>query len=413
MTALPSVPRARARRTALAVFPDNRGVPRRPLGRRAAAGFTLLDLLIVFTVVGILISLIVPAVQAAREAARRTTCQNNLKQLVAALQSYHTHHGCFPPASTWSPAGEPRGQGTTPIGMLDRVAMGLAPSSEPDRLYANWAVLLLPELGQGALYDKYHPDLPVADPANATVRATPLAVMTCPSDAFNRPENGYERALRAGTTGNRYARGNYALNGGTNTVFPNGRLDPRKDLVETHGYEVQGDDFLTDNRSVLGSGVSGVNAALRREDFAQVGTAHMVVLDELRAGVHPLDVRGTWALGFIGASITFGHGIYHGTYSEDGGPNCKYIEADDIVGCAALRAAFGTQALGQQCMACAIKVDSNTETNCQANARSMHPGGVNVGLLDGAVHFVRDSVDPQVWQDLHSRRDRQLSKISF
>lgn len=100
---------------------------------RPRAAFTLIELLVVITIIGVLTALLLPAVQAAREAARQTTCRNNLKQLGVALHAYHAQHGAFP-------------EGARLHTRVGRKSIG-------------WHVLLLPHLEQRSLYAEIGPDL--------------------------------------------------------------------------------------------------------------------------------------------------------------------------------------------------------------------------------------------------------------
>jgi hypothetical protein len=103
----------------------------------------------------------------------------------------------------------------------------------------------------------------------------------------------------------------------------------------------------------------------------------------------------------------------HGIYSDDCGPNNRGGSSDDVVGCSAMKAAYGAGLLEQQNMPCYSSPNPAEETNDQATARSVHPGGVHVGLLDGSVHFVADSVDNRVWHDMHARSKRENVTIPF
>ncbi len=125
--------------------------------RRAYRGLTLVELLVVIAVTGLLIALLLPAVQAAREASRRLQCGNNLKQIGVAMHHYTDVYRVFPPGNiTMGDYGEPS--------------------------HAVWSVSLLPFLEQSAGARHYHPNVPLEDDSHADLRSQNLPVYNCPSD---------------------------------------------------------------------------------------------------------------------------------------------------------------------------------------------------------------------------------------
>jgi len=145
------------------------GEPRSRRGAKSPglrrSGFTLIELLVVVAVIGTLAALLLPAVQAAREQARKTTCQNNLKQIGLALHSYAHRLGGLPPGyvSVWDPVlRKERGPGW------------------------GWASMILPELEQQALFNQIRFEMPMHVPQQHTVRTTPLSIYFCPSDSMHR-----------------------------------------------------------------------------------------------------------------------------------------------------------------------------------------------------------------------------------
>lgn len=368
--------------------------------RHRRPAFTMIELLVTIAIIGLLIALLLPAVQASRESARLKTCQNNLRQLGIALHNYHDTHQVFPPPMIWSgPPGEPLGLGELPVGPMDRVAMGISPDTEPDRLHANWVLLLLPHFEQSNLAGQYDFDLPVDHDANLAVRRMNLPIMKCPSDTYN--EEPYERALLAETVGHTYARGNYGLNFGPNR----GCFMFEMDCEE--GFFTDSGDLENEALRVWGSGMGGVNVSFKFRDFP-AGTSEMTAIDELRAGIDPLDPRGVWALGMPGASITVRHGKYN--LVGHGPINSLSPSADNIVSCEELHGIYTLEGLIDLGMPCQT---STIPANHQATARSMHDGGVNVMMLDGSVHFVNENINPDIWHNMHSKDAAEPFQLPF
>lgn len=163
-----------------------RVAPQVPVPR---AAFTLVELLVVIAIIGILVALLLPAVQSARESARRAQCTNQLKQLGLAILSHESAKGEFPPGGiTYGIRGQ-RNPELTPFP---------CPRGQGDCNGTNWAIEILPYLEEQALYDIYDHDeenFAVGDPhgdgqINQRVRDTELAVMKCPSDAFTQQKIG-------------------------------------------------------------------------------------------------------------------------------------------------------------------------------------------------------------------------------
>ncbi len=347
--------------------------PARPIASVRRSAFTLVELLVVITIIGILISLLLPAVQSARESGRRAQCANNVKNLCLALQNYHNTARIFPPSSVWKVNGQ-----------FD--TSQIETKNNPS-LYENWIILILPYIDQQNLYNQVDFTHPIGgtstNQANMTVRVTQLPFMLCPTDAYNRaPFSGSGSSL-TNQMGDNWARGNYGANGGMGfmsySAHNNSGAGP---LATANNYSAASPGGWNNKYC---TGVMGANMSLRIEDIHD-GSSNTVLVGEIRAGFLPFDPRGVWAMGGACPSALWAHGYV----GDDNGPNSNQPRADDVQSCSDIENAVGgqtnLQALGMAC-------SPDNWPNWQQTVRSLHPNGGNVGFGDASVHYFSDFMD--------------------
>ncbi|NBU74684.1 MAG: DUF1559 domain-containing protein [Planctomycetes bacterium] len=314
----------------------------RPLQRNVRIGFTLIELLVVIAIIAVLIGLLVPAVQKVREAANRMSCTNNLKQFGLAAHSYCDVNGGLPSAMmTVGGSGWDRPTGTTTYG-------------------PNWVVMILPYIEQTALYNSTNVPQSITnfqtgvnDQNWRAVRSASIKSLLCPSDPFNQVQY-------SGSSGS-FARGNYAANQGPGgTSWDGGTTGTR--TINGVAASGRGPMWITTKAPHRCMTIAGMSD----------GSSNTIMIGEIRAGTVATDPRGVWSLGHAGSSSVV-------AYAQG---DCVLINnrnsgSDDIDG------GKDDTALGMGCWASC--------PSSQAIYRSVHTGGVNVGMGDGSVRFLRDS----------------------
>ena len=296
-----------------------------PLGfcrdvRRQA--FTLIELLVVIAIIGILIALLLPAVQKVREAANRITCSNNLKQLGLAVHHFaDVHNGRLPPAKVQGPAAQ--------VGV-------------PWPTRHGFGVFLLPYIEQQALYELYHWDLSGGEEGNQPVGAAQVRIFQCPSAEPNR--------FWVFAYGGRGACGDYAP---TESVAP--ALASLRLIDPVANYK----------------GALELNVLTRITDIKD-GTAYTLLLAE-DAG-RPR----AWLVGRPG-------------------------EDQVVIGCG--WTGFNNPLTVQGSTLDGRKKPGPCAVNCTNDGElySFHPGGANVVMADGSVHFLKASLDIRILARLVTR----------
>jgi prepilin-type N-terminal cleavage/methylation domain-containing protein len=322
--------------------------------------FTLVELLVVIAIIGVLVALLLPAIQAAREAARRTSCSNNLRNLALGVLNFHDAKRRYPnPVHVTRNAA---GAVTVPnVGTTDA------------RLYGNWAIDILPFIEQQALFNRFtiNGTTTLLHASNAAAIATPIDVFLCPSD------NGRSQPF-TGTSGNvSWARGNYGLNG--MQFFP----DPQfLQWMRGDTTPPSGNNFL--DRLDFNVGIAAVEGADRSDKNLTDGTTNTILLAEMRVGLSQRDRRGVWAMGMCGSNFF----CRHASNLVNGVNDCS-PGGDDVHGTADIQSDVGEPTLRSECM----MPDRSWSVSGQSIVRSVHQGGVFAALADGSTRFISDFID--------------------
>jgi prepilin-type N-terminal cleavage/methylation domain-containing protein/prepilin-type processing-associated H-X9-DG protein len=337
--------------------------PSRGTSTRPHTGFTLVELLVVIAIIGVLVALLLPAVQAAREAARRTQCMNNLRQFSLGCLTHESAKKRLPAGFTSLP------------GNYD--------------VHHTWAAFVLPYLEQGAMFSNInfkiaswqawgeqgwghvqYPQIPWL--------WTQLDMHLCPSD---QPRNIHEGVSKA------FAHGNYLANVGWGA--------PWKQIINPTEYEQRQAELITSNandaaqsgdlRGPFEKVFTTENKGLDLKAITD-GTSNTVMLGEVRQ--YPgEDSRGLLYLG----SALYDHRFPPNSASKDEMEFCTDVGGGDDQ--------RGTENLSAPCSSAL----ANPFRVTAQNSRSQHAGGVNVSFCDGRATFVSDAVDVATWKRISTR----------
>ncbi len=337
-------------------------------GRCKAAGFTLVELLVVIAIIGILVGLLLPAVQAAREAANRMQCSNNLKQQALALHNYETAFRRFPAHMT----GSGNMNSPNPPGTI----------GGQRGAYAGWYPLL-PYLEQGALFQSLEAAqiVPWADNASSSpvtaMIATNMPFLRCPSDAGDtdpsRPQRTNTLSSYAFCVGDNYASSQVAPGERNNAA-----LAIQKQPINNRG--IFGRYFYPTIASISDGTSNTLALGERQRPHTRTNVGMVTAVAGNIASLQPIVCRATLLRRDYIDAAAIPTGDNAPGYRGFGG-NCYF-------------AAF-TTILPPNSASCLIAEGSISyhHTNGIWSAGSDHTGGAQFAMADGSVRFISDSID--------------------
>ncbi len=323
--------------------------------RRHPAGFSLIELLVVVAIIAVLVALLLPAVQSAREAARRTTCRNNLKQFGLALHAYHDSHSMFPP--------------------------GVSNSSDGSLAYANANAMLLPWFEQSALSALYDMEAEwhSQSPAVAT-QVIPLFL--CPSNSKTNPFEVPKLAALGVPVGSRFAATDYVYSRGASdawcaTLFIGQPLPGSGMFGPNFGARLRDVTDGASNTFVMGEAVGGPAWPLCRGSGCTTA---------FEGSGGPVSANNAWMLGPVSNSDLFALGLIS---SSNWGSTIERLNKRPVTD-----TMFETSA-GTDCRSSDAGGPHST-----SNFRSDHAGGAHFLFADGSVHFLTEVINQSTYRSL-------------
>ncbi|MHC5540776.1 DUF1559 family PulG-like putative transporter [Singulisphaera rosea] len=343
---------------------------------RRRLGFTLIELLVVIAIIGILIALILPAVQAAREAARRVQCTNNLKQSGLALLNYESSQGCFPPGSiTYQES--PLNCSATWLKRGHSLFTLMLSNVEQNNVYNSINFAYAAVGTQGTIS---------AGAVNSTAFSTRIRAYVCPSDSISQPHSAAGAALPTPSP-NFYSQGSYAGMVGTVDIFRwwCGCPPTYQDGVVCLG-----------RIELMPDGAFGNNYNFRTVDFKD-GLSQTILIGEFSRFKNDPDQNfNQWNSALYYSSSLAGVHRPQGMATSVPKINANLRLPDNPT----------TSPISW-------RSDRLNDNFGQMGFRSQHPEGANFLLGDGSVRFVKDTMDMATYRALSTRAAGEVIDTAF